>query len=102
MKYYKHFVKQRGDDPQLRRELAEAHFRVGEIAREIGTTDESIAAFEAARSVWRELQAGAPDDPSIRAHLAECQLAIGSRLVSDGQFKAARSALEAPAMSCCR
>ena len=78
--YYKEFVRQRGGDPQLRRELAEAHYRLGEIAGEIGTIAESIAAFEAARSVWRELQASTPDDPSIRAHLAECQLAIGSRL----------------------
>ena len=92
--YYKEFVRQQGGDPQLRRELAEAHYRLGEIAAEIGTVGESIAAFEAARSVWKELQAAAPDDPSIRAHLAECQLAIGSRLLSDDQFKAARSALE--------
>jgi tetratricopeptide (TPR) repeat protein len=92
--YYKEFVRQREGDSQLRRELAEAHYRLGEIAGEIGTIGESIAAFEAAQSVWRELQAGAPDDPSIRAHLAECELAIGSRLLSDGQFKAARSALE--------
>ena len=100
--YYKDFVRQRGGDPQPRRELAEAHYHLGEIAGEIGTISESIAAFEAARSVWGELQASAPDDPSIRAHLAECQLAIGSRLLSDGQFKAARSALEPPATSCCR
>ena len=92
--YYKDFVRQRGGDPQLRRELAEAHFRLGEIAAEIGTVGESIAAFEAARSVWTGLQASAPDEPSIRAHFAECQLAIGSRLVSDDQFKAARPAIE--------
>ena len=47
--YYKEFVRQRGGDPQLRRELAEAHYRLGEIAGEIGTIAESIAAFEAAR-----------------------------------------------------
>ena len=87
--YYKDFVRQRGGDPQLRRELAEAHYRLGEIAGEIGTIGESIAAFEAARSIWRELQANAPDDPAIRAHFAECQLAIGSRLAADDQFKAA-------------
>jgi tetratricopeptide (TPR) repeat protein len=92
--YYKDFVRQRGGDPQLRRELAEAHYHLGEIAGEIGTIGESIAAFEAARSVWRELQARAPDDPSIRAHFGACELAIGSRLLSDGQFKAARTALE--------
>ena len=92
--YYREFVRQQGGDPQLRRELAEAHYRLGEIATEIGTAGESIAAFEAARSVWKELQAAAPDDPAIRAQLAKCQLAIGSRLAAADQYKAARSALE--------
>ncbi len=64
LKYYKDFVKQRGDDAQLRQELAEAHFRVGEIAREIGTTDELIVSFDAARAIWEQVAASAPDDPA--------------------------------------
>jgi eukaryotic-like serine/threonine-protein kinase len=93
--YYKEFVAQRSDDPQLRQELAEAHFRVGQIAREIGTTDEAIVAFEAARSIWKELSTAAPDDPAIRAHLAECHLAIGGQLAADSQFQAAIASIEA-------
>ncbi len=93
--YYKEFVRQQGGDLQLRRELAEAHFHLGEIASEIGTVAESIAAFEAARSVRMELLAAAPDDPEIRAQVAECQMAIGSRLADDSQFSAARTAYEA-------
>jgi serine/threonine-protein kinase len=92
--YYKDFVRQQGGDPQLRRELAEAHYHLGQIAGEIGTVDESIAEFQAARSVWDELRATAPDDPEIRAQLARCQLAIGSRLAADNQFTAGRAALE--------
>jgi serine/threonine protein kinase/tetratricopeptide (TPR) repeat protein len=93
--YYKDFVKQRSDDPQLRQELAEAHFRVGEIAREIGTTDEAIAAFDAARTIWKELATAAPDDPAIRGHLADCHLAIGGQLAADNKFQAATASIDA-------
>ena len=89
MKYYKEFVKQRGDDKQLRQELAEAHFRVGQIAREIGTTDELITAFDAARAIWEQVAASAPDDPAPRGHVADCYLAVGERLTADKDFRAA-------------
>ncbi len=35
--YYKNFVTQRSDDPALRRQLANAYFRVGEITQDIGS-----------------------------------------------------------------
>ncbi len=35
LSYYKSFVNQRSNDPRLRRQLANAYFRVGEITREI-------------------------------------------------------------------
>jgi serine/threonine protein kinase len=87
--YYKEFIKQRSDDPQLRRELAEAHFHLGEIAAEIGTTDEVIQSFDAARAVWEKLAAEAPDDPELQGHLARCHLSIGERLTADKMFQAA-------------
>ena len=94
LKYYKDFVKQRGDDAQLRQELAEAHFRVGEIAREIGTTDELIVSFDAARAIWEQVAASAPDDPAPRGHVADCYLAVGERLTADKDFPAAIRPLE--------
>jgi serine/threonine protein kinase/tetratricopeptide (TPR) repeat protein len=94
LRYYKDFVKQRSDDPQLRQELAEAHFRVGEIAREIGSTSEAIASFDAARTIWTELAATAPEEPAIQGHLADCHLAIGEQLAADNQFQAATAALD--------
>ena len=46
LKYYKNFVDQRSNDPGLRRELATAYFRVGEITQDIGSRVEAIAAFQ--------------------------------------------------------
>ncbi len=94
LRYYKEFVKQRDDDPELRRELAEAHFRVGEIAMEIGTTVEAIGAFQAARAIWAVLAVAAPDDPEPLGGMADCDLAMGQRLTSDKEFLAAMTPLE--------
>ena len=35
LKYYQRFVRQRSGDPLVRRELAKAYFRVGQITQEI-------------------------------------------------------------------
>ena len=94
LRYYKDFINQRGDDPQLRRELAEAHFGLGEIAMEIGTTDEAINAFNAARATWAVLADGAPDDPEPLGRMAACDLAVGQRLTADKEFLAAMTPLE--------
>ncbi len=67
--YYRTFLTQRGGDPELRREVAEAQYRVGQIQREIGTPDETIPAFKASIDLWEELLASRPADPDVRAHL---------------------------------
>ena len=41
---YQEFVAERGDDPELRKELSDAYARVGNITAQIGTIDISIAA----------------------------------------------------------
>ena len=49
LKYYKSFVSQRSHDPNLRRQLANAYFRVGEITQEIESRDQAIEAFHRPR-----------------------------------------------------
>ena len=43
--YYERFAAQRKNDPHLRRQLAKAHFRVGQITREIGSKAHAMGAF---------------------------------------------------------
>ena len=47
LKYYKGFVNQRSHDPRLRRQLADAYFRVGEITQEIESPRQAIEAYHA-------------------------------------------------------
>ncbi len=78
--YYRAFLQQRGADPELRREVAEAQYRVGQIMREIGTPGKTIPAFEASIALWDELHAASPADADVRAHLARATMALGEQL----------------------
>jgi serine/threonine protein kinase len=91
--FYREFLRERGSDPELRRELAEAQFRVGRIMREIGTSEETIAAFNASIDIWEELHAAAPSDPELRAHLARSYLALGEQFAHIPDFPRAFTAL---------
>ncbi len=53
LNYYKTFASERGDDPNLRRQLASAYFRVGQITQEIDSHAEAIAAFQRRRPSGR-------------------------------------------------
>ena len=81
--YYREFLRQRGGDPELRRELAEAQFRVGQIMRELGTADEAIAAFDASIAIWEELRAAVARRPG-RARPTGAVLPGPGRAVSPG------------------
>jgi serine/threonine-protein kinase len=76
--YYDEFLRtQRSGDPGLRRELADAQFRAGQILREIGPSGQAVAAFRAAIALWDQLRSEAPDDPEVRLQLARNHLALG-------------------------
>ena len=63
LKYYKNFVNQRSNDPNLRQQLANAYFRVGEITQEIDSRVEAIEAFRSAQTIWEALAAADPENP---------------------------------------
>jgi serine/threonine-protein kinase len=101
LKYYKSFVNQRGDDPNLRQQLANAYFRVGEITQEIDSRVEAIEAFHSARKIWEPLAAADPDDHELQSRLAACDLALGKQKGALGDlhgamtsFNQARAILE--------
>ncbi len=93
LEYYREFLRQRGRDPQLRREHAEAQYRVGQIMREIGTADEAIASFDGSIAIWEELRAVAPGDPDVRVQLARTCLALGEQFAWIRDFPRAFTAL---------
>jgi eukaryotic-like serine/threonine-protein kinase len=77
--YYKSFLSQRNNDPNVRRQLASAYFRVGEITQEIASRPEAIEAFRSAQTIWESLAAADPEKHEPLGRIADCDLAIGKQ-----------------------
>ncbi len=69
--YYLAFLRDNGDDPTLRRDLADTHRRLGEVIGAIGTRAEARAAYGKARDLYRELHRLEPDDREVQGQLAD-------------------------------
>jgi tetratricopeptide (TPR) repeat protein len=60
--YYQQFQEKRGNDPRLRRELADVQLRIARLYWSLGQRKESIAAYEQALAFYRELHEKEPDN----------------------------------------
>jgi serine/threonine-protein kinase len=87
--YYKTFVKDRSNDPNLRQQLANAYFRVGEITQEIDSRSGAIEAFQAALAIWKSLADADPLNHELQGHVADCHLAIGKQKRALGDLQGA-------------
>ncbi|HTU91569.1 MAG TPA: choice-of-anchor C family protein [Gemmataceae bacterium] len=92
--FYQDFLKERGDDPALRGELAAAFLRVGKIRSELGEGAEAHKAYEQARELYAALTKAAPESAEWRHGLAQCYyrlsryddaIALWEKLVQPGQ-----------------
>jgi tetratricopeptide (TPR) repeat protein len=96
--YYRRFVQQRADDPGLRRQLAEAYRRVGEINGELSQRDEAISALEHAAEMFRDLGAREPNDGTLSIGLGRTLQALGYNEIFIGRMEQAgrhiRAAIE--------
>jgi tetratricopeptide (TPR) repeat protein len=75
--FYQDFLKERGDDPALRGDLAAAYLRVGNIRSELGEGAEARKAWEQARELYEALTKAAPESVEWRHGLADCYLWLG-------------------------
>jgi len=90
--YYERFLKQRGDDPSIRDELAATHFRVGRIRELIEAREEALQAYQQARTAQRQLLAERPDDRLRLAALGDTANAMGRVLHRLEDFEGALTA----------
>jgi len=93
LEYYQQFVNQRSQDPRLRRELANAYFRLGEITKEISSPHLAIASLRSAETIWKRLAADEPKNDDLQGHLAACQLEIGKLERRIGDLQGALNSL---------
>lgn len=71
--YYEEFLKERGDDPQLQQEVAEAEFFVGRMTETIDSPAEAIDHFERAAEIQRKLAALSSGDQRDELEIALAQ-----------------------------
>src|SRR5262249_3321422 len=75
--YYQEFLRDAGDDPAVRSDLAGAYLRAGSIHAELGTLEEALTELDAARDLYRELVQNNTADHGLRVALAECDQTAG-------------------------
>ncbi len=77
--YYESFIKEHGDaDPQLRRSIARAYFRIGQIHLGAGNSDDAFAAYDRALRLQEQMVARSPDDPEQLGELATTLFSLSS------------------------
>jgi serine/threonine protein kinase/tetratricopeptide (TPR) repeat protein len=91
-KHYAEFLKDNGDRPELREELANAHLRLGLITDAFGEYAEAIGEFEQALKLTQQLVADQPT-AAHQAFLARCHGSLGRASTSLGRLDEAEGAL---------
>lgn len=94
--YYRQFLDEREDDPSLRDELAETHFRVGLITEAIESPEAALPSIEKALALQQELLAESPNDVKRLKAVGDTLTALARvRFRSDGAEAALDTCLEA-------
>ena len=93
LEYYKEFAEQRKNDPSLRKQLANAYFRVGQLTTEIGSAPQAVGAFRSAEAIWEPLVRANPEAHELAGRLADCYLAIGKIQSARGDYSEAMQTL---------
>jgi serine/threonine protein kinase len=78
LKFYDRLAAQGGDDARLRRKVAEANRRVGDIRQRLGHFEESKAAYLRAIESYTRLSEASPEDTELRTEIARIHNEIGS------------------------
>jgi serine/threonine protein kinase/tetratricopeptide (TPR) repeat protein len=89
--YYHRFIEQAGDDPQLRQEIALAHFKSGAIAAKLGATTDAIEEYHAAKEILSQLAKADPGAEGVLAQKAVTFNNLGLLLTSRGEAEKAQA-----------
>jgi tetratricopeptide (TPR) repeat protein len=76
--FYDRLAEQGGEDTRLRRKVAEANRRVGDIRQRLGHYEESKAAYLRAIAAYKQLAQAAPHDVELGTEIARIQNELGN------------------------
>jgi serine/threonine-protein kinase len=92
--YFQRVLEQRSDDPRVGKDIAEAHFRLGVIAREFGSAIDALASFDRARTAFAALARDYPQEPAYRTELSRCYNEIARVRLDQGKYDLTLEAFE--------
>jgi serine/threonine protein kinase/tetratricopeptide (TPR) repeat protein len=83
--YYAEFAQQRGDDPALQKDLAEAYLRIGDITGQIMSKADAEKPLQTAIELFEELRRATPDDKEVQGGLAKSYQTLSYARIFGGQ-----------------
>ena len=90
--YYRDFVKQAKDNPELRADLASTYREIGVLSAETGSDTDAIDADKQAIQLFEELAAANPSNTDYRQRLGACENELALVLARLGETDEARRA----------
>ncbi len=94
LQYYHGFIREAGDDPAIRADLALAYFKAGAITEQIEDAERALAAYRKAKAILAALAGEHPNEPTHRRDLALCHNNIGLLLTKAGKTAEAQGAYQ--------
>jgi serine/threonine-protein kinase len=95
LRFYRDFLKERGDDPALQAEAAAIQLRIGRIQTEFGAADDARQTLQSAIATYQAAVTRKPEDLALRAALADAWQARGDVAANLGGPNAAQENLAA-------
>ncbi len=90
--YYAKDLTNTADTPELQKELALNHFRVGRICAEMDSPDRALRHYNEASTIQRELRKTDPENLDLLAELGDTLNAKGKALIKRDEFERALEA----------
>ena len=95
LRFYRDFLKKRGDDPTLRAELAATQARIGRIQTELGAVEAARRSLKSAIAAYQAEIIKNPQDLALRTALADAWLSLGDLAFTSGGQNAGQELLAA-------
>ncbi len=95
LRFYQDFLKERGDDPMLRAELAATQLRIGRIQTDLGSANEARRVLKSAIATYQAEVTKNSQDLALRTALAAAWLALGDLAYNFSGQNSSQEQLEA-------
>ncbi len=94
LEYYRQFLREQDQNPEVRAETAAAYERVGNVTDLIGDRQQALAAYRQSITIWEDLVRDGTGEDDFRLELSSCLADMGTVLWHLGRAREALDSLE--------